>query len=597
MEISNRVTGFASGMDINQQVRDLMRVERQPLIKMEQESLRLQYEMDGYREMNRSYQSFSDSIFDGIIRRSNTSAKEAVSSNESLVSVSASANAEGSYQISNVDNLASAAMNRSQDAAGNAQAVTGDNGDPLDRNGSLWSQLENTLAWDETTVNETVEVSAGDTAVNLEHGAISGFPAEVAVNGENYTVVANEEDLAEGTVYLNEAEGTLQFNERLTEDAQLDVEYTYNEFTFGIETYNEDGEAITEEFTFSGSATLDDVMDSINASEAGVNAFYDEFSGQFSITRSETGEFNPNETGFEMSFSGAFMSDVLHLDKANETAGENASFTLNGIETERRSNQFTENGVEFTLNDTFSDSSVSVSVNPNTEQVKETVMDFVEEYNKMIDTTNEKLNEEYYRDYPPLTEEQRGEMSEREIELWEERSQSGYLRNDDILSRGLETVRRNMYDDVATGENAAFSHLTEIGITTTSDYMDGGKLEVDETRLEEAIQEDSEAVYQLFSGDGDTYEEKGVARRVRESLDGVMDQISGRAGGPTTVSPDQFTIGREMNDLDDQMSNFERRLQQIEERYWDQFTRMEQAIAEANAQAQQMQQQFSSLMG
>ncbi|MFB4165231.1 flagellar hook-associated protein 2 [Alteribacillus sp. JSM 102045] len=517
--MDNRITGFASGMDINQTVRDLMQAERQPLVKMEQDSLRLQYEMEDYREMNREYQNFHNSIFDGIIRRSNTTAKEATSSNESLVGVSASADAvEGSHTILNVTQLAAAASN----------------------------------------VSDNPE--AGD--------------------GEPHVTTADGMEV-------------LKADQALGEQIDLDWDEDGN-YTFEITTFGEDGEN-TEEITFSETDSLNDIIDQLNRSGAGVSGFYDENAGKFSITRSETGVFN--EDGNEINFNGdAFLTDVLHLDETNETAGQNAKFELNGIETERTSNQFSENGVEFTLKDEF-DTQVNVSVNPDTEGIKETIMGFVDDYNEMLENTNEKLNEEYYRDYPPLTEDQRGDMTEKEIEQWEERSQSGYLHRDDILTRGLNTMRQDMYEEVDTGEGAAFSHLTEIGITTSSDYRERGKLEVDETALEQAIQEDSEAVYQLFAADGDSYEEKGLARRVRDSLDSTMDSIAERAGGPTVPSPDQFTIGREMTQLEDRMSNFERRMQQTEERYWDQFTRMEQAMAEANAQAQQMQQQMAGMGG
>ena len=36
--------------------------------------------------------------------------------------------------------------------------------------------------------------------------------------------------------------------------------------------------------------------------------------------------------------------------------------------------------------------------------------------------------EKRYRDFPPLTEKQKEDMEEREIELWEEKAKSGMLR-------------------------------------------------------------------------------------------------------------------------------------------------------------------------
>ncbi|WP_281259169.1 hypothetical protein [Alteribacillus bidgolensis] len=43
----------------------------------------------------------------------------------------------------------------------------------------------------------------------------------------------------------------------------------------------------------------------------------------------------------------------------------------------------------------------------------------------MLDTINEKLGEECHRDYPPLTDEQKQAMTNREIELWEEKQKAG----------------------------------------------------------------------------------------------------------------------------------------------------------------------------
>ncbi|SFQ11165.1 flagellar hook-associated protein 2 [Salibacterium halotolerans] len=510
---TNRITGFASGINIDQTVKDLMRVERQPLIKMRQEQMQLEYKMEDYREMNREYRSFSTSIFDNMFMRSSLSAKQTSSNNESLVTASAAADAQsGSFTVSNVTQLAEAASNQS------TGAILNKDGSSLDPEASLADQLD--------------QYAEGDT------------------------------------------------------------------ISFSIQTYSEGGEANeTAKFEFSGSDSLNDVLTEVNRSGAGVSAFYDEQTGNLSMTRTETGVFN--EGGKEMEFTdtqGNFFSNVLNLDSANETAGQNAKFTINGIDTERTSNTFTENGIDITLNGTSAENggSAVLQVSPDTQGIKETIMNFVDEYNSLIEKTNEKLSEERDREYPPLTDNQRSQMTDEEISQWEEKSQSGYLRNDDILTNATTSMRRSLYDTVDTG--GSFNQLTQLGITTTSNYQDGGKLEVDEDQLEQAISEDAESVYQLFASDGETQADKGLARRLREEVDQTVDNISERAGGPNTLDPSQFTIGREMNQMDDEISDFERRLTRTENRYYDQFTRMEQAIAEANQQARQLQQQLGGMM-
>lgn len=59
----------------------------------------------------------------------------------------------------------------------------------------------------------------------------------------------------------------------------------------------------------------------------------------------------------------------------------------------------------------------------------------------MIDMVNGKLTEKKYRDYTPLTEEQKKDMTEKQIELWEEKAKSGLLRGDTILSGATNQMR------------------------------------------------------------------------------------------------------------------------------------------------------------
>jgi flagellar hook-associated protein 2 len=134
--------------------------------------------------------------------------------------------------------------------------------------------------------------------------------------------------------------------------------------------------------------------------------------------------------------------------------------------------------------------------------------------------------------------------------------------------------------------DTVFKHLSAIGITTSADYMERGKLEINEDKLRAAIEEDAEGVFNLFAAEGDTYAEKGLARRLRDSLDNAITQVAERAGGLRgKVANHQFTLGKNLEDLNTRISNFERRLEQREQRYWAQFTAMEKAIHQMNSQS------------
>lgn len=55
--------------------------------------------------------------------------------------------------------------------------------------------------------------------------------------------------------------------------------------------------------------------------------------------------------------------------------------------------------------------------------------------------------------------------------------------------------------------------------------------------------------------------------------------------GKTTHTDSQYSLGKSLIDMNTRISNFQRRLEDIETRYWKQFTAMEQAISKANSQS------------
>ena len=104
--------------------------------------------------------------------------------------------------------------------------------------------------------------------------------------------------------------------------------------------------------------------------------------------------------------------------------------------TERSTNTFQISGFEVTLKKA-SNVDVNFSSATDTDKILESVTKFVDEYNKILADLNGQIREKTYRDFQPLTIEQRADLDEKEIELWEEKAKSGTLRNDNIMSSAL----------------------------------------------------------------------------------------------------------------------------------------------------------------
>lgn len=359
----------------------------------------------------------------------------------------------------------------------------------------------------------------------------------------------------------------------------------------GFDTVDNDG--VTPKpytLTLNADDTLESVIKKINAN-SGVTLFFDQNSQNFSITAKNTGDVKDGPE-IKLGGSGDFFA-ALKLSSDNEgaggTKGGNAAIQYNGLDISRPSNTFLINGAEITIKQKTTDT-VTFSSTADVDAILDTVTQFVNKYNEIIKKVQDKTGEAKYRSFTPLTAEQKKEMTEDEVKLWEEKAKSGTLKSDTTLKSLLTTMRSSLYTavDGITGKN----NLSSLGITTTKNYMEGGKLTIDEEKLRAAISEDSNAIYNIFMANGSEKSDKGLARRLRDDIQSSMKVITEKAGKAGFVN-NSFTIGKLVNGLDTRISAFEAKLTKLESRYYSQFTAMEKAIQKANSQSASLASYFS----
>ncbi|KAB7666044.1 flagellar hook-associated protein 2 [Bacillus sp. B1-b2] len=375
------------------------------------------------------------------------------------------------------------------------------------------------------------------------------------------------------------------------------------EQTITISAITKEGVLEEKPFKINKDDTLDSVISRINK-ESGVTAFFDAKEQKISFIAKNTGNIGSGDSSPEIILtdngdpSEKFFNNILGINTNNEiaagkqagTVGTNAEVEYNGLTITRPSNTFTINGVEITAKKVTTDA-VTFSSTPDVDAVLDTITQFVNKYNEAVEKIRTKTTEAKYRDYQPLTDAQKEGMEETEIEKWEKLAKSGTLKGDSILTSTLTRMRSSLSSPVS--ETSGFSQLSEIGITTTSNYLDGGKLTINEDKLREAIAKDPNGIYELFQKDGATSSEKGIARRLRENLKTSMADITDKAGKSSSVN-NTFALGKLLNNYDKQIDRFEDKLVTIEDRYWARFTAMESAISKANNQSSYLMNMFSS---
>ena len=341
--------------------------------------------------------------------------------------------------------------------------------------------------------------------------------------------------------------------------------------------------------------SLNSVLAKIN-NQSNVSAFYDSATGQVSFMAKETGLVNNSADNKYISFEGDFLTSALKVEtnSTNAKAAVDADLFINGLRTTRTSNTFTMNGAEITLK---SVGSSVVTISNDVDKTVDAIKKFVDEYNEFLKTLQDKVNETRYRDFAPLSDEQKTDMKDKEIELWEGKAKSGMLRNDPYISGAISSLRTAAISTVDNGSK--YNSLYAIGIET-GNYSENGKLYLkDEEKLRKAIAEDPGAIVALFSANGNGKNDKsdvGIADRMYASLKTTMDQFKTTAGleGTITDNKDQSILGQQLYKMDTDIRNLEKRLIDIEDRYYRQFTAMEKAISSYNSQSSYLTSMFTN---
>ncbi len=237
--------------------------------------------------------------------------------------------------------------------------------------------------------------------------------------------------------------------------------------------------------------------------------------------------------------------------------------------------------------------SSTITVTRDTDKLVDGVQGFIDEYNKLVPTISEYLNEDpNYRDYAPLTDDQRSEMSEKQIELWEEKAKEGLLRRDSILSDFLQSMRTIWYETNSSGYA-----IYQFGIET-GDWSSRGQLTLSadgEATLRQMIASDPTGVMNFFTNTVD-----GAAVRVNDVIKSVANLSSGSPGTLVQYAGVKGRASEKNNTLYDKIKSIDERIEKLtdqyeseKERYWKQFNTMEQLISNMNTQSAWLTSQFS----
>ena len=355
--------------------------------------------------------------------------------------------------------------------------------------------------------------------------------------------------------------------------------------------------------------TIDDVAEKLNGMifNHGYAASYNKYTGKLEIANEKSGEKvdvdmwadhpDPDFGRYALEFDEKYAPEVSY------TPGQDAKFrvTVNGTEKEltRGSNSVEIDGMTIKFNEKFDESdggSVSFKTTTDSDRIVDAVKSMVEDYNAMMTeirgayaTMPYRSSSGAFKDYEPLTEEQKTGMSESEIKNYEERAKQGILFGDSTL--------RNLYERMQSvfqpgGADSAL--LQKIGINTSFSSENVTTITLDENKLREALENDPDQVADLFTRTSENgASTNGIMQGMKTQLDryagltgstkGILIQQAGTPLNSLSLLDNQWQ--KEIDNLGTQIEQWQDKLESQVDRYTSMFSRLEVLINQMNSQS------------
>lgn len=272
-------------------------------------------------------------------------------------------------------------------------------------------------------------------------------------------------------------------------------------------------------------------------------------------------------------------------------AASDSKIILNGAEMTSSSSVVSANGLEISLTGiTKTDEPITFSITNDVDSVYNSVKSFLKDYNEIMKEMNTLLDAKSAKGYEPLTSEQKKEMSDDDIKLWEDKIKGSLLRNDTTLD-GIVSGMRNAMMSQVTYEGKTYS-LASFGIMTSTDYLEGGLLHIygdkddsvyadKDDKLKKALNDDPDAVINVLTG---------IFGNLKDTM---SKKMAGNKMSSALTFYNDIKMKDDLKQYEKDIKSWEDRLASMEEMYYKKFTAMETALAKLQSQ----QNSLGSLFG
>ena len=599
-----RVSGMISGLDTESIIEELVKAKSTKVENLTKEKTELEWKQEIWSGLNTKIKSFQNTLSN--FRFSSSYKKKTTSvSNSSAVSVITGENAMNGVQELKINSLAKsgyltgAKLTSSDGEALTASSTLSSLRLTKDSDGNETSGLT-TLTSDggsftvtangtATKISVTADTKISEIISSLKGAGVdanfdeknqrifiasssSGTDADFAItadNAEGFTalsVLGINSDLGSSTdTSVNTNAKTLSTYQSLAafksqvdgfakktvtnDDGESEEVYDSETILAGLDTDSDLYKAIKSEMT-----TDDDYDDAIKKLAEKVN-FADEV------------------------LNGTTYTSDMYSSGTVRIAGSDAEIELNGVAFSSSTNSVEVNGLTFTCLATTSDP-VTVTTQDDTDGIYDMIKSLFKEYNELINEMDKLYNADSADDYEPLTDDEKEEMTDSEIEKWETTIKDSLLRNDSSLGTVFNSLKTMMLSGYEI--NGQQFYLSNFGIETLSYYSasdnehnayhingdpDDSNVSSESDKLKSAIATDPDSVISFFTN-------------LSRDLYSKLTSLGAKTDYSSTNSwYDDVQYKTNISDYATKISDAEDALADYEDKYYTKFSNMEVALS------------------
>lgn len=545
-----RVSGLVSGLDTDSIVQELVSAYSTKKEKYEKAQTKQEWKMDAWKTMNSKIYGFYTSSLSNMRMSTAYSLKTSSVSNSNIATVKASSSAVNGTQKMKVNKLASSAY-----MTGGVVKLSDDKND---------------------TGNKKVTGSTALSDMGIETGS------KIAVND-------TEIEITDG----------MTVNQLISKfkDAGINASFdeTNQRFFVNAKTSGAEGE-------FTLMANNEEGFDALQ--KLGLFAAYTtekDTDGKQTVETAEMTKYRKllaSGTDEQKKLAKKIIEEVENGKVSSDAArisGQDAEIVLNGATFTSSTGTFSINGLSITaMQVTAAGEEVSITTSNDTQGMYNKIKEFLGKYNELIKDMDTAYNAAAAKDYEPLTDDEKKDMSDSEIEKWETKIKDSLLRRDSTLGNTSSALKSLM--NTSFEINGKTYSLSSFGINTASyfsaDTNEKGCLHIDgdaddattsgnEDKLMAAINEDPEVVAEFFQKLSTSVYNDLTKRMASSSVSSIY-----------TIYNDK-QMSSEYSDYKDKVSKWQEKLEYYEEFYYKKFSAMEKALSKLQSSTSSL----SNLLG